>query len=573
MSGDPINRGVWAKNYPEDALKIECPRMTAYQFVKVRNRNNLNSTAFDYHGTQLKYGRFFEKIDETANLYASIGVKKGDIVTILSAAFPESIFTMYALNKMGAVCNFIDPRLAPDRILQVIAKSGCKVMLALDLVYYKLDGLFEKTGVETLIVHNPSDSLPFYKRWLFRLKSQKKDIKFDGRTMSWKNFETTPITKKAEEAEFVPDTPAIVVQTGGTTGTPKGVILSSEAINSAALGMQYAEYDTDYSGQTFINLMPMFSSYGIVCGLHVPFIMGVKDIIVPDFKPDKFTYLVHKHKPNNMIAVPAYYEKLMFDKLTKDDDYSHVKSWASGGDTMTLPLEKKLEEFFLSHGSKYTIVQGYGMSEIASVATFGCFHKCKHGSVGYPTILNEIRIFKEGTDEEVPIGTEGEICISGSTIMLGYFDEPEETAHVLKTHSDGRKWVHSGDIGHMDEDGFIFISGRLKRMITRYDGHKNFPVQVEKVAMSYPDVLNCSVIAVKDVDHTLGYLPLIIAELKNYDCDREAVRKGILELCSKYLEERSQPVDVVFVEKIPLTSVGKNDISRLANEYGEYKYK
>lgn len=572
MANDNIVRGAWSKYYSENALKTRCPLMTAYGYVRSRNEDNMSGAALDYHGTRFTYGTFFDKIDWVADLYASIGIKKGDIVTILSTAFPETIFTYYALNKMGAVCSFIDPRFSPERILEITALSGSKVMLTVDKVYGKLEGLFEKTSVEKLIVHTPSDYLPWHLRLAYKMKVKGPDIKYDGRTISWKSFEATPITAKAVEAPFEPDRLAIIVQTGGSTGIPKGVMLSNEAINSAALGMQYAEGERDYKGERFLDIMPMFSSYGIVCGLQVPFIFRLENVIVPDFTPEKFPSLIHKYKPNHTIAVPAYYEKLMFDKKTSKDDYSNIVAWASGGDTMTHPLEMALENFVLSHGSKFTIEQGYGMSEVASVACYGYFHKYKHGSVGIPSILNEIRIFEPGTDRELPPGEEGEVCITGSTMMLGYFNEPEETANVIRTHADGRKWIHSGDIGHMDEDGFIFISGRIKRMITRFDGHKIFPVQIEKVVMSYPDVLNCSVIPVTDLGHGQGKYPLVIAELKDYNCDREEARKGILKLCNDTLEERGRPCDAVIVEKIPLTSVGKNDVVELTKEYGEFKY-
>jgi long-chain acyl-CoA synthetase len=301
--------------------------------------------------------------------------------------------------------------------------------------------------------------------------------------------------------------------------------------------------------------------------------MNVVDILIPKFTPDDFADLIYDYKPHYIIGVPIFYENLMHSEKMKNFDFSYIEAMAAGGDSANIAFEKRLWNFLKERGARYPLAQGYGMSEGSSAVAFGVFNIHKDGSAGVPCIHSTISVFKPDTTEELDIGEIGEICLTGPTLMKEYLNEPEETAHIMRKHPDGTTWIHSGDLGYIDEDGFLFLRGRIKRTVVRFDGHKSYPVQIEAVVKTHHDVKNCCVIPVQDMTHEQGELPLILAEpADEFKGDREVMRKEILDICKEGIEERSQPTGCEIIDKIPLTNNGKVDAKKLTEEYGHYDY-
>jgi len=563
----------WMKYFSEEDKKAVFPRMKVYSYFKEVNKNRLHQTALYYYGTKITVKKMIEKIDQVADAFDAIGVKKGDTVSLVSASTPESIFAFYALNKIGATMNAIDPRLDKKSVARMIKNSGSKVLMVIDMAYPLIAAVKSEIKQEHIIVQQSSTSLPTLKKLALKLFMTSNIPYGKAGIISWDSFVAGAKNGAAMEAEYVGDATVAICYTGGTTGFPKGVMLTNDSVNAVAFSFLHA--GIIYQPNTrFLGIMPIFSSYGLVCGIHMPMIMQQELALIPRFYPTKMGEYVKKYKPQHMIATPAFYEILIDSEEMKGFDLSFMLTLGSGGDSMNAGLEDKLNEFMKTHNLRYPLAQGYGMSEVSAAATFCVNDRYKRASVGIPCLATTIGIFDPETGEELGYNQPGEVCISGPTIMKGYYNNKEETDYVLRRHADGQLWVHSGDIGTVDEDGFVYIQGRVKRMITRFDGHKVFPITIESFIAEHEAVHSCSVIGVNDRERLQGQYPMAVIEL-NSGIDvsrRDEICREIYAKCHAELEQRGKPVAVVCIDEIPLTGMGKNDYRKLEKEYKYFDY-
>ena len=565
----------WMKYYDEKYHNITIPERSMYRMLTdyCEENHNENCVALSYYGRKMNFGTLFSKIEEYAAAFKNCGVKQGDYVSFLTVSLPETIFSIYALNKIGAVCNFIDVRTDATHVCEYIKKAKSKVLIAVNLAFEKVRDNLDDLGLELVIVQNPKDNFPTYLRLLYSLREPKYHVPYDGkRIISNLDFAKRTNGDHVDDAQYEPGMPAVVVRTGGTTGLSKGAVLTNENMNAIVINFRVSCIDKVPRNSSLLNFLPIGASYGIAVGMHMALCLGLKDILIPNFKPDHFDRLIKRNKPNHIIGVPVFYQKLIVSPLLKNDDLSYIYTMAAGGDTANDALEDKLEEFRIAHNIPYPIAQGYGMSEVSSAASFGFQNVHKKGSAGIPSITVTIAAFEPGTDKELPLGTKGELCITGETVMKCYLDEPEETEKIKRLHPDGKIWIHTGDIGYVDEDGFVFIVGRIKRSIIRFDGHKVYPLQIERTVMQHPSVENCVVIGIKDRQHDQGNLPLVVVQLNDGLVGNNDLRKELLTLCQNEVELRSQPADVVFIDNIPATLLIKNDYRVLEDKFKDYDY-
>ena len=563
----------WMKYFSEESRKAEFPRMKVYSYFKEVNKSRLQDTALYYYGAKISVKKMIMKIDHVADALDAIGVKKGDTVSMVSASTPESIYTFYALNKIGATLNAIDPRLDKKSVARMIKSSGSKVLICIDVSFPLIDAILTDIKQEHIVVQSAGTSLPPLKRFALKLAVRSNVPYGKANIMSWDDFMDNSKNGAAHEAEYEGDATVAICYTGGTTGFPKGVMLTNDSVN--AVGFSFLHAGIVYKPNTrFLGIMPIFSSYGLVCGIHMPMIMQQELALIPRFSPIKMGEYIKKFRPQHMIATPAFYEILIDSEEMKGFDLSFMLTLGSGGDSMNAGLEDKLNEFMKTHNLRYPLAQGYGMSEVSAAATFCVNDRYKRGSVGIPCITTTIGIFDPETGEELGYNQPGEVCISGPSVMKGYYNNKEETEHVLRKHADGKIWVHSGDIGTIDEDGFVFIQGRVKRMITRFDGHKVFPITIESFIAEHDAVHSCSVIGVNDRERLQGQYPMAVIEL-NSGIDvsrRDEICREIYAKCQEHLEQRGKPVAVVCIDEIPLTGMGKNDYRKLEKEYKYFDY-
>ncbi len=412
-----------------------------------------------------------------------------------------------------------------------------------------------------MIVSSPADSLPTAKKILYRL-SKRDSNRYDANTLMWPDFLAKGLAGEDLDSSFYdPGHVAVIVHTGGTTGSPKGVMLNDKAYNAVALQTGVKRFKRR---QRMLNIMPPFIAYGYANGIHLPLSEGAEVILIPQFDPKEFGALLNKYRPEHVAGVPLHYQMLIKDPKIQKADLSYLVSTGCGGDAISVGAEEEVNDFLLKHNSPYKLCKGYGMTEVASTATVNVGKHNKKGSAGIPLYLTNIGIFKPGTDEELDFNTEGEICISGPNVMIGYYEQAEETAKVKKRHSDGKDWIHTGDIGWMDEEGFIFITNRIKRLIVRHDGFKVFPSAIENVISKHSDVETVCAVAGRDPDHVQGSLPVVYLKIKE---NREKHQKKIVEeiklMCKNDLPEYAVPIGYEVIDKMPYTPIGKIDFLSL----------
>ena len=562
----PSYEKPWMKFYSEDAKNAKLPEKTVYSYVKENNESHMRNTAINYFDKKISYGSLIDYADNCAASFSALGIGKNDIVACCSATIPEMAMALYGLNKIGAAMLTLDPRRSAAEIKQYVEDGNAKILILIDIAYEHLAKIIPELDVDKVIIISPDNFMPLAVRALKRLRMPAPKIPYTDRIISWKQFLKLGKGKSVEPVAYGEAELVAIALTGGTTGVPKGVMLSNDGFNAIALDFKYCGVEY-MRGQRFMDIIPAFTSYGIVASLHMPLSLGLEIIMFPKFDADKVGHYIKKYRPAHTLLVPAHYEKLMNSReMANGFDLSFFKTAGSGGDTMNAGLEGKLNRFLKEHGCSYPLSQGYGMSEVSSAASCCCAGHFKSLSVGFPLLTTVIGIFRPGTTEELGYGEEGEICISGPSVMMGYLNNREETEKVMIKHPDGKLWVHSGDLGSLDNDGFLFIKGRIKRMITRFDGHKVFPVQLESMLGGISNVQSCAVVGVKDRSRAMGELPLAVIELENKKLRKETLA-ALRSVIKAEVEERGRPCDILFVDEMPYTGMGKIDYKKLAEDY------
>lgn len=581
LTNKPSLDRPWLRYYDKEAYHRDIPEKTYYRYAKDNNANNMDGIAIKYYGFQNTFRDFFDKVDKVANSFAALGVKEGDIVTICAPTFPETIYANYALNKLGAVANNIDPRTNAKRILDNLNKVGSDYLIMLDIAYPKIDTIIRESNVKKVICNSYMDFFPALYKPIFKKGLSKKlkskglklpNIKYDDLYISWDSFIKLGKDTIAHEAEYIPNMPAAMVLTGGTTGTPKSVVLT----NDSAINLVEQYKDTDLgleSGQSLLNIMPLFIAYGWSFGVVMAPALGVKNIIIPQFDQEEFADYIIKNKPNHIVGVPTHYTSLMHSKKIQNIDFSKfLKSISAGGDYFLEGNEKEFNTFLHNHGYDKNVIVGFGLTERnSSVATR--LNKCNVlGSAGIPLSKNIVSIFafpedgSKGTEKELGYGEYGEICIAGPTSMEGYYKDEDKTKEVQIKHSDGRIWTHTKDRGYMTSDGVLFACGRSKRMIIRPDGHNVWPMEMENIIKRHPFVEDCCVVGIPSDTTTQGEYPMAVVVLKdNCMIPLKTIEEELRELCLINLPERDVPYKYSFENSIPLTNVGKVDFIQVQN--------
>lgn len=562
LTGYPSIDRPWLKYYPSSAIDAEIPQKTAYRFVYEKHCNQCQMIALEYFGTKISYGKVFDKIDLISKSFKAIGIKAGDIITFALPTMPEMVYIFYALNRIGAISNAIDPRLQESEILQTIKETNSKVLIAVDMCLPAISKLLKKTELEHMVILTPVESLSFPIKIVNACK--KKSVKnTDFRILTWKHFlRMGKDVKGTIEIEYKPNMPATIVHTGGTTGIPKGVVLSNENMNAMALMHEVAGFDFTPYQDSYLTFLPPFIAYCLVNAVHNPMYLGCRNILIPNFDAADFPGLVMKYRPNHILGGPILWDYFIKSNLTHLADLSFIKHAVSGGDSMNVELEDEVNDFLKLHCCNHKVSQGYGMTEVSSAVCFSTDISYERGSVGIPFVKNIISIFQPDTEEEVRYNESGEICIQTPTMMLGYYNNPSATAEVIKKHTDGTIWVHTGDIGRMNENGNLFIEGRVKRMIVR-NGNKIFPVAVENIIMTHPAVSNCVVVQMPNAVER--HVPVAHLILYN-DTEERKIINEIDELITKNLPIFNVPFLYVIRDLLPLTVINKIDYRKIEEE-------
>ena len=568
-------KSPWDKFYKKRDMDITAPNQSIYRFMKnmADDHHYGENIAITYFGLHLKYYEFFDKIDVVARAFKSQGIREKDVVTILSANVPEALMSFYALNKIGAVANILHPLLSENEIKKALQDYSTVMLVAMDICYSKIKNIISDTDVYKVIVISAKDSMDIFTKIGYEITQGRKVEKPRASElyMYWKDFYQKGInySERAVEVSGLRDTPAVILQSGGSTGTPKGIVLSNGNFNSATKAAVRA-YPDLCSDDKILGILPIFHGLGLEVGMNDAFYVGAEVVLIPTFKASEFDKLLTKYEPTVLLGVPTLFEALTTNERMDGVSLAQLKYVIGGGDTLNKGRVTKINDFLHEHGAKTNMIQGYGMTEAVAAVCVDLRYASRPGTIGIPWPGIYLKIVKPQTDEEVPYGTDGEICISGPVVMLGYYNNEKETNVALHLHKDGNIWLHSGDIGCMDKDGFVSYKQRIKRMIVT-SGYNVYPSQIEEVLESHPGVMDATVIGIPHpykVEVGKAYIALKKGFIAN-----AKLKEELIQLCKKNLAYYAIPKEWEFRRSLPKTVVGKVDFKKLQMENIEKRKK
>ena len=554
----------WGKYYKNVDTQLKILDASFYSYFEQKSLQFSNLYSLDYYGNKIKYNELFKQIDECARGLYDYGVRKGDVVTICLPNTVEGVVSFLAINKIGAVANFIHPLSSENEIKDSLNQTNSRILIILDSNYFKIKNIEKEINIQKVILVSVYNYLPFIAK--MRYKFEKK-VKFESTDkylcILWNIFLVR--AKKLKYDNYVvggsKDSPAMILYSGGTTGIPKGVVLSNGNL------MAYIESDIIlspnlYSGDSILAIMPIFHGFGIVSNILFSLCMGMLVVLRPKFDVNEYYDMIVKYKPQALSGVPTLFESV-FDKIDKSSiKLDSLKYVVAGGDALKPSQRAKINEILRNHGSSARVTVGYGLTEAVCAAVIESnYIDLKEGTVGIPFPGVNVGIFSDD-NIEVPYGNEGEICISGPTVMLGYYNNKEETDLVLKKHNDGNIWLHTGDLGSMDEDGYLTYISRIKRMIIS-SGYNVYPSRLEEILESHPAVLVCAVVGIshkRKIEVPKAYIVLNQGYDKN-----DSLLMELKKLCSDNLPKYAMPYEYEFVQQLPVTKLGKVDYKNLNN--------
>lgn len=561
-----MNSEAWIKFYGDTPATLTYPEKSMYEMVLESAANYPDYKAYDFMGNTKTYKEFVKEISVCAKALLAEGVKPGDKVTICLPNTPQAIIMLYAINKIGAVANMVHPLSAENEILFYLNVSESVLAITLTDFYKKFEAIEGQSNLKRVIVTKIGEALPPIKSLAYKFIGHERKIETSEHVITYKDFiaggkKYTGAMPPLPESE---DTAAILYS-GGTTGTSKGILLSNRNFNALAL-QTIAASGCFAAGDIMLSAMPVFHGFGLGVCIHTMLLGGGMCALIPKVDVKEFAGHFKKYKPNYMAGVPTLFEAMMRSEGMQDIDLSSLKGVFSGGDSLSVSLKKKVDAFLKEHGAHIQVREGYGLTECVTASCLTPKEYYREGSIGVPFPDVFYKIVVPDTFDEAEPGELGEICISGPTLMTGYLNEPKETAKTLQIHEDGRTWLHTGDLGYMDEDGFIYFKQRLKRMIVT-SGYNVYPSQIENVIDSHEAVMLSTVIGVKD-DYRMQRIKAFIV-LKPGFTATEELKNEIRELCEKNIAKYALPREYEFRDSLPKTLVGKVAYTVLEKEENE----
>ncbi len=546
----------WMKYYGQDWP--DYPNISLYDFFRENNEKYPDDIAIIYLRKKIRYSELNQRIDACARALLSLGATRNDIITIALPSTPEAVCIIYAINKIGGVANMIHPLSSADEICFYLNEVKSKYFFLLDKTYSIVKDELNKTTVEKAIVVSPVEMMSPPIKALYRLKAKPEKVQENMIFTTWRQFKrlgkgTTPLQSMKADNNW-----AVITHTGGTTGSPKGVACTNSNYIYQTRNL-IGNWDVRRQDVLLVHLPP-FINYSL-SALFESLSFGFKTVLIPEYEPMKLAEHIRRYNVTYIQSIPAYWESLLKKKKIGKKDFTTLVGGASGGERLDINTEIAINSVLLAGGAKNKLMKGMGMTETTS-GVAGTFPGCNPlGCVGLPFPKTNCRIVDINTGDELSYNEEGEICFSGPTIMWGYYDNPEATADIIETDSDGTRWLHTGDIGHINEDGVIFLSGRLKRLIMQKDAHgivsKIFPERIEETVNSHPAVNASCVIGIPDEARISR--PLAIVEINKKTPENEKLKKDILQHCLEKLPDYMVPTEVIFVDNMPRTNRGKVD--------------
>jgi len=549
-------RAPWLKHYGDIPKSLNYFQGSMWELVESIAEKYPKNIAFDFMGSKTTYTDFVKKVELCARSLKAIGVREGDKITICMPNCPQGIIMFYATNLVGAVANMIHPLSSQNEIEFYLKESGSIYAITLDQFYGKFEAIRQNVNLTNIIIASIKDALSQPLKAGYMVTEGRKIAKIpkDAPIIRWNEFMNMgrrynwkfKATKKADD-------PAVILYSGGTTGTTKGILLTN--LNFNALASQIVATNPMFrAGDKMLAAMPIFHGFGLGVSIHSMLANGGRCILVPRFTPTSYAKLIKRYQCNFVAGVPTLFEALLRQDCLNGEDLSYLKGVFSGGDSLSIELKKKFDAFLYDHKAAIQIREGYGMTECVTASCLTPTHMFKEGSIGQPFPDMYFKIVEPGTDREVEYGVEGEICIAGPTVMKEYINHPEETANTLRLHADGMKWIHSGDLGVMDAEGFVYFKQRMKRMIVT-SGYNVYPSQLENIIDAHELVQMSCVIGIPDPYKMQKVKAFVMLKPGIEPSDEK--KEAIMAHCRRNIAKYALPCDIEFRETLPKTLVGK----------------
>ena len=572
----------WTKFYdPKMTETVNCPERSIYEMLLRTARVFPERIAVSFEGTRICFRDLLEQVDAVALALGEQGVKSGEVLTVCLPNIPQAVVIVYAANKIGAILSMVHPKTPPTELAELLTTGSSRFIIILDAFMAASVERFRELNIEKVFVASIGYYLPKIKRAGFFLTKGRKIARVpdEPRYVLWKDImDSGNRLRKADAGnaeEFISPIqahdPAFYLHSGGTTGSPKTIVLSSHNMNYlATIGPQIVGIDDPFEAGvlpqlSMVAILPLFHGFGLCMSLHTMMCNGITAILVPLFTPDSLAKVILREKPNYIAAVPTLFEGMMKTKLLRDAKLPNIKACFCGGDSLSPDLKARFEKFLKDRGAPIALREGYGLTETVTVCCVNPEYKSREGSVGLPIPDILMKIVETGTHSEMPIGGQGEICVSGPTVMLGYLNDPDGTDEAIHTHADGIKWVHTGDFGYRDADGYFFFTQRLKRII-KVSGIPVFPSQIEAVICDIDGVDSACAIAIADPYRMHVVKAIVVLDETGRSKGHEAMRDIIMKGCSDRMIAYARPVEIEFRDDLPKTLVGKIDYVRLERE-------
>lgn len=563
-----INKVVktpWAGHMGDVPMHLNYFGGTMFEAVEKTAEKYPNNIAFDFMGRSTTYSKLVNETVKCAKALKSIGIREGDKVTVAMPNCPQAIYMLYAINLVGGIANMIHPLSAEKEIEFYLNESESVTAVTLDQFYGKFENIRKNTKLNSIIIASVKDELsrPIKAGYMLTEGRKIQKIPADAPIIRWRDFmRMERFCFYNYKVKRTGEDPAVILYSGGTTGTTKGIVLTNRNFN--ALAQQVVAANPMFRpGDKMLAAMPLFHGFGLGVCVHTMLANGGRCILVPRFTAKSYAKLITKYKCNFIAGVPTLFEALLRIPSMENADLSSLKGVFSGGDSLSVELKKKLDKFLYDHKSVVQVREGYGTSETVTACCLTPPHMSKKGSIGVPFPDTYIKIVKPDTDEELPYGEEGEILLAGPTVMKEYMKHPEETANTLRTHADGLTWVYTGDLGVMDSEGFIYFHGRAKRMIIS-SGYNVYPAQIENILDAHEYVQMSCVIGVPDT-YKMQKVKAFVKLAQGVPANDET-KEELMEYCRRQIAKYAMPYDIEFKEDMPKTLVGKVAYRRLEEE-------
>ncbi len=556
-TGYPSQDRPWRKYYSAEALAAALPACTVWENLYARNRGHESETALIYFGKKITYGELFSQVERTARGLAALGVKAGDCAALCMPAMPESIYAILALNKLGAAAGMLNPTFSAEQLALRTREMGAEVLLTANELFGAVKDALPRAGVKQIVACPGAHSLGR----LARLRQKAPEV---PGAMTWDAFLHRGEGREAPAAPYQRDRPAIVVFSSGTTGASKGIRLTCDGLNATA-----AEYGCGAfgfrRGDTFFAQVPIWFSTGISVTMLTPLIHGVKVILEPVYDLELFRRHLLKYKPDFLVTATGLLDYLM-DRQPRARAWKHFRYLVAGGEYVAPAAEEKYSRWLRENGAPQGLHKGYGMCECGGTVT-STNEKCNRpGSAGIPLPHVTVAAFDPETGEEQPYGERGELRVLTPCRMLDYDHKPEATAAFFCRDGQGREWACTGDLGYVEEDGSVFVSGRMSDSYGDISGRRIWLFDIERAILDLPQVRQCKAVAQEREGEMTHICHLVLA----HGADKAQTLAEIRRHCREVLDPAHQPRWLCLYDRaLPVAPSGKLDTAALRENRGE----